>query len=37
VKSILLGVLVAIPMGLGGVLFGKQLFQAMNAVPSPSA
>jgi Na+-driven multidrug efflux pump len=37
VRSILLGVLVSIPMGLGGVLFSKQLLQAMNAVPWPSA
>ncbi len=37
VQSILLGVLVSIPMGLGGVLFSKQLFQAMNAEASVSA
>jgi putative MATE family efflux protein len=30
-QAILLGVLISIPIGVGGALFSKQLFQAMNA------
>jgi putative MATE family efflux protein len=30
-QSILLGVLISIPIGVGGAIFSKQLFQAMNA------
>src|SRR5262245_16220769 len=37
VQSILLGVFVSVPMGLIGVLFTRQLFQAMNAEASVSA
>jgi putative MATE family efflux protein len=37
VQSILLGVFISIPMGLIGVFFTRQLFQAMNAEASVSA
>jgi len=36
-QSILMGVLISIPIGIVGVLFSKQLFQAMNAEAGVSA